>query len=253
MPYKTGLLMRILVVIFLLLSAAEAMANYTLPPLPSREEYGNILINRTSTANDQLPVTFSHWQHRTKFTCRVCHGELDFLMKVNATEITERENRKGKFCGACHNGKIAFRHNGNCDKCHNGEIGYSNGKFEPFLLKNPLAMTVAGNGVNWSQGIARGVLKPQTYIKNKSQDMSFEKELLLEAEMSIIPPAIFPHKAHTAWLDCDNCHPDLFNIKKKGTHFSMAEILKGNYCGVCHMTVAFPMDECKRCHPAMRE
>ena len=49
--------------------------------------------------------------------------------------------------------------------------------------------------------------------------MKFDKELLLEAEMSIIPPAIFPHKAHTAWLDCDNCHPDLFNIKKKGNAF----------------------------------
>jgi c(7)-type cytochrome triheme protein len=71
--------------------------------------------------------------------------------------------------------------------------------------------------------------------------------------MTIIPPAVFPHKDHTVWLDCDNCHPDLFNIKKKGTHFSMNELLNGNFCGVCHTKVAFPMDECKRCHPAMRD
>jgi len=246
-------MMRGFIVLVLLLSATAAMANFNLPPLPSREEYGNILISRTSEANDQQPVNFSHWLHRTKFTCRVCHGELDFLMKTNTTEITERENRKGRFCGACHNGKIAFRHNGNCEKCHNGEIGYSNSKFDKFLFNHAMPMTMAGNGVNWSAGILSGSIKPQSYIKTKSQDMKFEKELLLEAEMSIIPPSIFPHKAHTVWLDCDNCHPDLFNIKKKGTHFSMAEILKGNYCGVCHLKVAFPMDECKRCHTAMRE
>lgn len=245
--------MRGFILLILLITASEAMANFNLPPLPVREEYGNILINRTSEANDQQPVNFSHWLHRTKFTCRVCHGELDFIMKANATEITERENRKGKFCGACHNGKIAFRHNGNCDKCHNGEIGYSNSKFDNLMLKSSLPMAMTGNGVDWSAGIVRGAIKPLTYIKEKSQDMNYDKELLLEAEMTIIPPAIFPHKAHTAWLDCANCHPDLFNIKKKGTHFAMEEILKGNYCGVCHMTVAFPMDECKRCHPAMRD
>jgi hypothetical protein len=29
--------------------------------------------------------------------------------------------------------------------------------------------------------------------------------------------------------------------------------LAGEFCGVCHMTVAFPMNDCKRCHPAMKE
>lgn len=247
-------MMQILVLLILLISVTDACcSNFNLPALPPREQYGNILIDRTSGTSGQQPVTFSHWLHRTKFTCRVCHGELDFQMKRNATEITERANRSGKFCGACHNGKIAFRHNGNCDKCHNGDIGYSDKRFDDFILKNALPMTFAGNGVNWAAGMATGAIKPAIHLKKKSQDMNFEKELLLEAELSIIPPAIFPHKAHAAWLDCDNCHPDLFNIKKKGTHFSMTEILNGNYCGVCHISVAFPMDECKRCHPAMRE
>lgn len=245
--------MNVLIILTALLITTNGWAYFNLPSLPPREQYGNILINRTSTANDQQPVTFSHWLHRSKYTCRVCHGELDFQMKANATEITERANRQGKFCGACHNGKIAFRHNGNCDKCHNGDIAYSSGKFESYFLKTSLQMTMFGNGVNWVSGIKSGVLKPQTYLKKKSEDMAFDKELLLEAEMSIIPPAIFSHKTHSAWLDCDNCHPDLFNIKKKGTHFTMTEILNGKYCGVCHLNVAFPMDECKRCHPAMRD
>lgn len=245
--------MRLALLLITLLLAAEARANFNLPPLPPRDEYGDVIINRTSSANGQEAVIFSHWQHRIRFTCRVCHGELDFQMKVNATEISERANRQGKFCGACHNGKIAFRHNGNCDKCHTGGARTGSGKFDAFLLKTSLPMAMAGNGVNWAEGLANGAIKPETYIKTKSQDMKFEKELLLEAEMSIIPPAVFPHKAHIAWLDCDNCHPEPFNIKKKGTHFSMVQILRGEYCGACHLSIAFPMDECKRCHPGMRE
>ncbi len=129
------------------ISAVEA-AFFNLPQLPPAEEYGNILINRASAANNVKSVSFSHWQHRLKYTCRVCHSELGFNMKTNTTEITELANRKGKYCGACHNGKIAFRHNGNCDKCHNGNIAYAQGKFDVFS-KFPFARTSYGDGINW--------------------------------------------------------------------------------------------------------
>ena len=29
---------------------------------------------------------------------------------------------------------------------------------------------------------------------------------------------------------------------------TMAEIMAGKKCGVCHGTVAFPVSDCKRCH-----
>lgn len=244
---------RLVTLLIVLQLASPAWGHFTLPPLPPREEYGNIIMDRVSSREGQKPVVFPHWLHRARYTCRVCHGELDFQMKRGATEISERGNRTGKFCGACHNGKIAFRSNGNCDKCHSGDSGYSAGRFDEFLMKTSLPMAASGNGVDWSEGVRRGIIKPQSFLKKKSQDMAFDRQLILEAEMAIIPPAVFPHKTHTAWLDCDNCHPDLFNIKRKGTHFAMEEILKGRYCGVCHMTVAFPMDDCRRCHPGMHE
>ena len=239
--------------LLLSLVAGEAAADFSLPPLPPREEYGTILIDRTATANGQKAVSFSHWLHRTRFTCRVCHGELDFLMKANATEITEQANRNGKFCGACHNGTIAFPNTGNCEKCHTGRLGAGSSKFEAFLLKTPMQRSSAGNGVNWTEGLNSGAVKPQTFLSKQPREMTFGKELQLQTGTSRITAARFPHKAHTAWLDCDNCHPDLFAIRKTETHFSMDEILKGNYCGVCHLKVAFPMNECRRCHPAMRE
>jgi len=84
--------------------------------------------------------------------------------------------------------------------------------------------------------------------------MPFDKELLLQAEMGNIPPAVFPHRTHSEWMKCDTCHPSVFNIKAKTTkHFRMAAILKGQFCGACHLTVAFPMDDCSRCHPGIAE
>ena len=123
---------------------------YDLPPLAPPERYGNILIDRTSTKNKVLPVSFSHWLHRRKYTCRVCHSELEFTMKTNTTEITEADNQAGRFCGACHNGRIAFHQKGNCSKCHNGNIDYSAEKFSEFDAQPyPRNLTGYGNGINW--------------------------------------------------------------------------------------------------------
>ena len=53
-------------------------------------------------------------------------------------------------------------------------------------------------------------------------------------------------------MDCAVCHPDIFNIKEKGTpYFSMETNIDGMFCGTCHMRVAFPMNDCRRCHPGM--
>ena len=82
--------------------------------------------------------------------------------------------------------------------------------------------------------------------------MDFYMTIELTAEMRSIPPAYFSHKYHIDWMGCDMCHPEVFNIKKKGTeNFSMREILKGRFCGGCHLNVAFPIDDCKACHPRM--
>ncbi|WP_243688424.1 hypothetical protein [Geotalea toluenoxydans] len=31
----------------------------------------------------------------------------------------------------------------------------------------------------------------------------------------------------------------------------MAEINEGKYCGLCHTTVAFPLQDCQRCHSTL--
>ena len=226
---------------------------WNLPPLPPPARYGNILINRTSEKNGKPAVTFSHWSHRMRDTCRVCHFELGFEMQVNATEITEEKNKNGEFCGACHDGKQAFGHTeAHCAKCHNGDIGHGEEQFDK--LDN-FPKTYFGNEIDWVTALKEGLIKPrQSMLNPQYAPMAFDKNLSLEARWMYVPPAIFPHDVHKQWLDCANCHPDIFNVKKKTTeHFEMRYILEAKFCGVCHLKVAFPLNDCKRCHPAMKD
>jgi c(7)-type cytochrome triheme protein len=103
--------------------------------LPPPSHYGNILISRLTHSSTHPTVAFSHWVHRRYYTCRVCHSELNFAMKTNASDITEAKNRQGDYCGACHNGKIAFGINDStCRNCHTGKISTSDDRFS--LLKD---------------------------------------------------------------------------------------------------------------------
>lgn len=243
-----GLLTFILLCMAALISTPASGHWRDLPPLPPSEQYGNVLINRLSGKYGQPWVSFSHWSHRIKYTCRVCHLELGFEMKVNATEISEEKNRKGEFCGACHNGKIAFAHTKeNCAKCHNGNVSYSDDKFKSLVH---LPGTQFGNRIDWTNAREQELIKPQQSIFQENYAPVPYKEILyLEDDAVNMPVAVFSHPVHTQWLDCANCHPDIFNIKKETTQrLTMEYIIEGKFCGVCHMTVAFPLNDCMRCH-----
>jgi c(7)-type cytochrome triheme protein len=82
-------------------------------------EYGDIVFSRkTSDADEIPPAVFPHWAHRINFKCYVCHDSI-FQMKAGANPITMENIQQGKFCGACHNGKIAFPAGfDTCDRCH---------------------------------------------------------------------------------------------------------------------------------------
>ena len=222
---------------------------FDLPKLPPPDRYGTVVIDRLSTANNVKPVVFSHWRHRARYSCRVCHFELGFEFETNATEITEKDNRHGLFCGACHNGKEAFAHEERtCERCHAGKVRSEKKAFHEFRRRLPDAPF--GNEIDWMA--AQGDLEPRYAFFKDEKPLDYTTELQLEAEWFNIPPAVFPHGAHVQLLDCANCHPDVFNIKKKTTeHFEMRFILEGRFCGACHLTVAFPLNDCMRCHPAM--
>ena len=249
MSYRSGTVV-LLFLSGLLLPGLLFGAQYTLPELPSPALYGNLLMDRASSRGGVKPVSFSHWTHRTRYTCRVCHDELEFDMAVGSTEIDCNDVKDGRYCGACHNGKQAFGRQDNCVYCHTGDIAFRSDQFAGFSRE--LTPDEFGNQIDWSQMMRRGQIEPLNYLYAKPSETSFEKTLKLDAAWGRIPPAVFPHKEHNQWVGCDTCHPDLFNIRKQGTeHFTMARILKGEFCGYCHLKVAFPINACERCHPGM--
>jgi c(7)-type cytochrome triheme protein len=245
---------RFLLLPLLLLCAAAGgqslQTRFRLPKTLPPRLYGTVLISRAAAAGNTKGVVFAHWKHRTRYTCRVCHLELEFALRTNDTEITEQANREGAYCGACHNGKIAFAVTGeNCGRCHTGTIEGSDAGFGKLL---DLPGAEFGNRVDWSRSLALGAIKPVASLTDEAPPIRLDKTLSLEAEWSFVSPAIFPHAEHERWVDCSNCHPSIFNVGKKTTkHFSMATSLRGEFCGVCHVRIAFPMNDCKRCHPTM--
>jgi c(7)-type cytochrome triheme protein len=242
----------ILLVIALALPFRAALSQFfDLPPLPDPWQFGNVLIERQTGQTRFPPASFSHWSHRTRYTCRVCHFELGFAMKANTTEITEADNQAGLYCGACHDGETAFGHElGYCSYCHN--YGFD-GSRERFDALAELPRAPYGNKIDWIEALEQGLIDPQESILDEEfEPIEYTAPLELPADWQLIPPAGFSHEAHLEWLDCADCHPDIFNVKKKTTErFDMRYNLEGKFCGVCHMTVAFPMDNCKRCHPKM--
>jgi len=231
-------------------------AYFNLPPLPAPDKYGDIVMDRTATTHGQKAVVFSHWSHRSRFTCRVCHFELNFDFVAGQADVTKDDLQGRDFCGACHDGDRAFGiTKKNCSRCHTGTSIDRSEQFAALADKlSRLPYREYGNRINWVMAQQQGLIKPKYSIfQPEEKPLPFSRSLVLNAEWNWVPPAIFNHATHTAWLDCANCHPQIFNVKKKTTrHFRMEYILKKKFCGVCHFAVTLPVDDCVTCHPDMR-
>jgi len=91
-------------------------------PAPAAAEYGDVVLNKRSEKEGVRPVVFSHWFHRIRFRCTVCHDELGFRMRAGANDVLMTDIIDGKFCGMCHNNRIAWGPE-RCDLCHSGKPG----------------------------------------------------------------------------------------------------------------------------------
>ena len=116
-----------------------------------------------------------------------------------------------------------------------------------------LPKSMAGNRVNWVQAIDQKKINPR-WDRNdpKAEPIVMDLNIVREVKGSM-PDVVYPHKQHTEWLDCSNCHPAIFVPQKGANAISMASILLGEKCGVCHGKVAFPVSECRLCHSKKKD
>jgi c(7)-type cytochrome triheme protein len=111
-----------------------------------------------------------------------------------------------------------------------------------------LAKSPSGNRVNWVKALDKKQINPRfDRLDPNKKPFVLDLNIVREVKGSM-PDVVYPHKQHTEWLDCSNCHPAIFIPKKGANQISMASILLGEKCGVCHGKVAFPVSECRRCH-----
>lgn len=115
--------------------AAVLAALVLLAAVPAAQaEYGDVVINNYSDAAGMRPVIFPHWFHRVRFRCKVCHADLGFQFKAGGNQINMLKIIDGQFCGACHNGEIAWSAE-NCNLCHSGKPGTPTQVHESTLQK----------------------------------------------------------------------------------------------------------------------
>jgi c(7)-type cytochrome triheme protein len=228
-----------------------------IPPNGPFWRYGTIFMQTRTRRAGMAPAVFAHWSHRARYTCRVCHQELGFSMRAGDTGITRGQYLAGKYCGACHDGTIAFGvadgPKPQCKKCHLENTRDLEQQFAEFAGQLPLAPF--GNGIDWAKAFSSGKIAPTNVVDPGSPSLKLPEKLRVPLNLGTSAPrsdVLFSHQDHFVEMDCASCHPDIFNIKKKSTaSFTMDSNIYGNFCGACHMLVAFPMNDCRRCHKTM--
>ncbi len=122
---------------------------------------------------------------------------------------------------------------------------------EPRSALRGLPRANSGNFIDWVAALRDGSIRPRARVGGQGRMEVLDQDILL-ADTKNMPVVTFPHRAHTEWLSCRNCHDWLFKAQHGANDISMSEIARGRACGLCHGKVAFPATECFRCHSGPR-
>lgn len=255
-----------LIGVILSLTPVEHSQIYSPPPPPEQPfDYGKVVLNNYSSGTDLGPVVFDHWLHRAKFTCRLCHVDLGFGMRANGTDIAASSLREGHYCGACHDGKRLFEgrpifpacsydpQGRDCNRCHS--LGKRGRKYHywSFTAKLPKS----DYGVDWEAAESEGKIKLVDSLEGIAVKKTFiqtSTDFSIKAPLLWTRPISFSHEKHAHWSGCNMCHPEVFpSAPKAVVQSSMFVHMEGRYCGACHGKVAFPLNNCSKCHPSGSE
>lgn len=107
-----------------------------------------------------------------------------------------------------------------------------------------------GNRVDWVKTLDEKKVRPR-WERDDPDAEPFVMDLdIVRPVKASVPDVVFPHRQHTEWLFCSNCHPAIFIPQKGANQINMSAILLGQKCGVCHGKVSFPITtkSCRKCH-----
>ncbi|NOY62348.1 MAG: cytochrome c, class I [Gammaproteobacteria bacterium] len=107
-----------------------------------------------------------------------------------------------------------------------------------------------GNYVDWVKTLDDGIIQPRWDRKDPTEEPFVMDLDIVRPVKASVPDVVFPHRQHTMWLACSNCHPAIFIPQQQANQINMSAILLGQKCGVCHGKVSFPITtkSCKKCH-----
>jgi c(7)-type cytochrome triheme protein len=105
----------------------------------------------------------------------------------------------------------------------------------------------AGNSVDWVAALQLGEISPRASLHGDLESEVLDLDVVMTQTFPLAH-VIFPHTPHTEWMSCEMCHEEIFVSKIGANQINMGAILAGEYCGVCHGAVSFPLTECDRCH-----
>lgn len=133
------------------------------------------------------------------------------------------------------------------DGLHDPEGSQTSLLQEPVDVFKGFPKDIAGNP-DWMRTLETGAINPRTGLTGDEKMSVVDLDIIMKNTASM-PYVKYRHSTHTQWLTCSNCHTKIFQPQRGGNFITMASILEGNYCGVCHGKVAFnPKTDCMRCH-----
>lgn len=101
---------------------------------------------------------------------------------------------------------------------------------------------------DWMRALTGGLIKPRAGLDEAARMEVLDLDVIMRNTKEM-PFVRFPHRSHTEWLACSNCHPDPFPTEAGRSQIQMRNIFRGEYCGKCHDRVAFvTFFSCDRCH-----
>jgi c(7)-type cytochrome triheme protein len=106
---------------------------------------------------------------------------------------------------------------------------------------------------DWMSALRQQAIQPRADVKGVAQPYLFDLDVIM-SQTKNMPAVRFSHSAHSEWLTCANCHPKPFKPSVGTNPLRMADIFRGQSCGLCHGSVAFsPLRDCERCHSVSRK